>query len=176
MAAKSRSNRSVSMSETSVSVVRPPSGTAAMITNPLFCRQAIGPLLGRFGSHSQIFVFLKRPLRAAQQLQHHPFARRHALAGNRADEGMIFVLGGELAVLLLAAFRGIQVGKRLHHRQHHVARFTIARIAVVPHAVDMLPRHDRLLRVIENALFAAMIDHLGDQIFHEAGSRATAGP
>ena len=53
-------------------------------------------------------------------------------------------LARELAFLLLAALGGVQIGQRFHHGQHDVARFAVAGLAVVPHAVDVLPGDDRL--------------------------------
>ena len=88
---------------------------------------------------------------------------------------MVLVLGGELAFLLLAALGGVEIGQRLHDGQHHVARLAVAGLAVVPHAVDVLPDDDRLLRVVEDRAVAAAVDHVGDQFLDEQGSRATGG-
>ena len=163
------------MSETSVSVVRPPSGRPAMTSSPLSRAISADHCSAELGAHAQVFVRLEAPLVAAQQLHHDALAGRHALAGDRADVRMVLVLGGELAFLLLAALGGVEIGQRLHHGQHDVARFAVAGLAVVPHAVDVLPDDDRLLRVVEDRTVAAAIDHVGDQFLDEQIAGRLAG-
>ena len=47
------------MSETSVSVVTPPSGMPAMISTPLSLAHQRRPLLGQLGPHAQVVVLLE---------------------------------------------------------------------------------------------------------------------
>ena len=145
----------------------PPSGKPGDDQQAFVAGHLLGPLLGQLLPHAQVFVGPEARALAAHQIDDHALARLHALADDRQDVRMVVVLGPELARLLLAAIGHVEIREHLHHGEHHVARLAIGRPAVVPDAVDQLPRHHRLLGVIEHRAVGAAVGHFGDQLLDQ---------
>ena len=134
---------------------------------PFAGAKQLQPTLSQFIAHAQFFERIELLATPAQQIDDDTFPGLDSLSRNGTNVLGAVVACTKPADLFLAAFIHVEPSERLDHGQHDITRFAISGFAIVPHAIDVIPLHNGLLRVFNDDAVNPLVHHVGNQFLDD---------